>query len=204
MIYPADRLTAIDINLRLPAMVRGKKGFERVVWALSNVLNHSVTWLFYDLKAPNDGTGPISAHQPTLRSVEPETVTLRDALVPDFSAALVQDESEDATAMLEWLSLACNLSPRLQNDDSIDLYLCRYRVPHTTSYADALSSTSPKDLVRFHWHGFMPSGFITKVLLAVMKASGDRWFGLSAQSFSGHAYTVLESGGRILTWEYAD
>ena len=29
-------------------MLHGKKGFERIVWAFKNVLNHSVTWLFYD------------------------------------------------------------------------------------------------------------------------------------------------------------
>ncbi len=40
-------------------MLHGKKGFERVVWAFKNVLNKSVTWLFYDfderLGASDDG-----------------------------------------------------------------------------------------------------------------------------------------------------
>ena len=39
---------AVEINLRLPSMVHGKKGFERVVWAFKNVLKNAVTWLFYD------------------------------------------------------------------------------------------------------------------------------------------------------------
>jgi len=32
-------------------MLHGKKGFDRLVWACKNVLNHSVTWLFYDCRA---------------------------------------------------------------------------------------------------------------------------------------------------------
>lgn len=36
---------AIEIDLRQPSMLHGKKGFERIVWACRNVLNASVTWL---------------------------------------------------------------------------------------------------------------------------------------------------------------
>ena len=43
-------LSAIEIDLRQPSMLHGKKGFERIVWAFKNVLNHSVTWLFHDLE----------------------------------------------------------------------------------------------------------------------------------------------------------
>ena len=43
----------IDINLRLPSMVHGKKGFERIVWAFKHVLNASVTWLFCDFNQKN-------------------------------------------------------------------------------------------------------------------------------------------------------
>ena len=39
---------AVEMDLRSPAMLHGKKGFERIVWAFKNVLNHSVTWLFHD------------------------------------------------------------------------------------------------------------------------------------------------------------
>lgn len=33
-------------------MLHGKKGFERIVWAFKNVLNHSLTWLFHDVQNP--------------------------------------------------------------------------------------------------------------------------------------------------------
>lgn len=49
---------AIEVNLRQPSMLRGKKGFGRVVWAAKNVLNKSLTWLFYDLRtAGGDDAG---------------------------------------------------------------------------------------------------------------------------------------------------
>ena len=44
-------LSAVELNLRSPSMLHGKKGFERIVWAFKNVLNHSVTWLFHDFNS---------------------------------------------------------------------------------------------------------------------------------------------------------
>ena len=49
-----DSVTEVVINLRLPSMLHGKKGFERIVWAFKNVLNHSVTWLFHDFEKPSE------------------------------------------------------------------------------------------------------------------------------------------------------
>jgi ribonuclease P/MRP protein subunit RPP40 len=39
---------AVEVNLRQPSMVGGKKGFERILWASKNVLNESLAWLFID------------------------------------------------------------------------------------------------------------------------------------------------------------
>ena len=48
-------LIAVEIDLRQPSMLHGKKGFERIVWAFKNVLNHSVAWLVHDLERSSDG-----------------------------------------------------------------------------------------------------------------------------------------------------
>ena len=48
----------IEIELRKPSMLHGKKGFEKVVYAAKNVLNHSLTWLFCDLR----GTSGMDYH----------------------------------------------------------------------------------------------------------------------------------------------
>ncbi|EKG19454.1 Ubiquitin-conjugating enzyme E2 [Macrophomina phaseolina MS6] len=44
---------AVELELRKPSMLHGKKGFERIVWAFKNVLNHSLTWLFHDVQSPD-------------------------------------------------------------------------------------------------------------------------------------------------------
>lgn len=50
-----DVMQAVEIDLRQPSMLHGKKGFERIVWAFKNVLNRSVTWLFHDFEEPSNG-----------------------------------------------------------------------------------------------------------------------------------------------------
>ena len=53
--YASTILTAshavVETNLRLPSMVRGKKGFERLLYACKHVLTESLTWLFHDCNA---------------------------------------------------------------------------------------------------------------------------------------------------------
>jgi hypothetical protein len=49
--------TVIEIDLRLPSMLHGKKGFERIIWACNNVFTQSITWLFCDLRQAK-GTMP--------------------------------------------------------------------------------------------------------------------------------------------------
>jgi ribonucleases P/MRP protein subunit RPP40 len=40
----------VQINLRLPSMLHGRKGFDRIVYAFKNLLNSPVTWLFCNLE----------------------------------------------------------------------------------------------------------------------------------------------------------
>lgn len=40
----------VEINLRLPSMLHGKKGFDRIVYAAKNVLNKPLTWLFCNVE----------------------------------------------------------------------------------------------------------------------------------------------------------
>lgn len=45
-------------------MLHGKKGFERIVWAARNVLNRSLTWLFYDLRMAEGTSSGMSVIDP--------------------------------------------------------------------------------------------------------------------------------------------
>lgn len=186
---------AIELNLRLPSMVRGKKGFERIVWAFKNVLNQSLTWLFVDLKGANDGTGPIAAHAPKVKAIEPQIRTIEAVLMPQLPLTLQEHEYAEATELLEWLSLVMSGSPRIRKNDNIDAYLSRYRPP---------TPSATEDLVHLHWHGFISPSFVQRVLQSTLKGSGENWFAMSAAAFDGKAYTFLHREHHTLTWEYQD
>jgi ribonucleases P/MRP protein subunit RPP40 len=195
---------AIELNLRLPAMVRGKSGFERIHWACKNVLNQSVTWLFYELKGVNDGTGPISTHQPVMKTVEAEMEEHPGVVVPNFSSEIGEQDHEIVEELLEWLTLATAGSPRVQKDDNMDSYLSRYRVPTLDDTLEPGADHITQHLAIFRWHGFLPSHFIQQMYLATLKACGEGWFSLSATAFDGRAYMILQDKLHTMTWEYND
>nr|OQO17727.1 hypothetical protein B0A51_12881 [Rachicladosporium sp. CCFEE 5018]OQO27606.1 hypothetical protein B0A51_03595 [Rachicladosporium sp. CCFEE 5018] len=190
----------VEINLRLPSMVRGKKGFERVLWAAKNVLDQSVTWLFYDLNGSNDGTGPIATHSPVVREVKPTIMPLIGVRAPAFPDTINEGDDEQAAELLEWLALTVMGSPRVLVTDRVDPYLCRYSSPVLT----VEGSQTIEDLTHFHWHGFIPSQISTKILLAALKVSGDGWMAMSGSAFDGSSYTILSHKNFVTTWKYAD
>jgi ribonuclease P/MRP protein subunit RPP40 len=201
----ANSNPVIEVNLRLPSMLPGKKAFDRLQWAFKNVLDHSLAWLFYDLRSPltinGEVQGALAAHASTIKVLESSPTPLPQTLCPSFQ--LSEDTSEEdvrdeATELLEWLSLAMSRSPRVQKDDGVDPFLCRYR---------PAENTAPVDLVHYQWRGFAPSAFVLKVLLAAVKASTtsvEGWFALSGASFEGKGYMILKHGSEIKTWNYAD
>ena len=183
-------------------MVRGKKGFERIIWAFKNVLNHAVTWLFCDLKGPIDVAGPIGAYQPKIRDVEPDVDASEGICVPSLPDQDEQENYAEFTEMLEWLSLALSSSPQVKQHDPIDPYLSRYRLPSGAKDASGLAEYSAQDLVIFRWRGFIPAAFINGILLAASKASTNDWFAMRAVAFDGKAYTFLQNKYHTLTWEH--
>ena len=185
-------------------MVRGKSGFQRIIWAFKNLLDRSVNWLFCDVKGQNDGSGPISVHQSIAKVVKPQRCILPGAEVPNFPPITEQSQYEDATELLEWLTLAMNQSPRIQSDDSIDSYLSRYRVPAAVDISTDTSDARLQDLVKLRWHGLIHPAFVQAILLATLKASGQDWFAFSATAFDGRAYTFLQNKEQTMTWEYQD
>jgi ribonuclease P/MRP protein subunit RPP40 len=195
-----NQTSAIEINLRLPSMFPGKKSFDRLIWAFKNVLDASLSWLFYDLRSPNllqNGEAvpnALSPHAPTIKIVKPQPTSLKNALLPPFNSQ--SGDSDDETELLEWLSLAMARSPHVLQGDSIDPYLCRYKPSETSK---------PADLVLYQWQGFAPAAFAQTILLAAMKASArDGWFALGSEAFSGEGYMVLRDGGEVRTWRHTD
>ncbi|KAI6758924.1 hypothetical protein HG531_014064 [Fusarium graminearum] len=55
----------ITYNLRDPSMLRGKKGFDRLIYACKNVFNQPMTWLFCDKTPQILSPDPLQQFFPT-------------------------------------------------------------------------------------------------------------------------------------------
>ena len=157
------RSLAIEINLRQPSMLHGKKGFERIVWACKNVLDHSVSWLFHDFQNStfsDDNPDPLAKHHPSHQIVTPTISHIEEAKVPNLTASEAAPNDEYwATEIHEWLSLIALQSPRVEAQDDIDPYLCRYEVPNCDAAAEV------QDLVSVKWNGLLPNSWIQSLFV---------------------------------------
>lgn len=140
-------------------MLKGKKGFDRILWAAKNVLNQSLAWLVVDLAEGSKGMficlirlanhlsletkwcsstdqlfsddiqESLSKHQPTIVPVNPSSTLLQNVLVPS-SLTTPPDLSTPRTAAKSTL-------PSEEAQESLyDLF----------EYLDLLSLRSPRVL----------------------------------------------------------
>lgn len=162
---------AIEIDLRSPSMLHGKKGFERIRWALKNVLSSAVTWLFYDFQDESEtekgnsidtiapSRKPIAAHHPIAKTCAPKITKRERVIQPHFTLKATEMATileAKAIEFHEWLSLVVLGSPRVREDDIVDAYLCRYAVPDD-------EPTVISGVVRVHWSGLIPAIWIRQL-----------------------------------------
>ncbi|KAL3464747.1 ribonuclease P 40kDa subunit-domain-containing protein [Aspergillus heterothallicus] len=196
----------IELNLRLPSMLHGKKGFQRIEWAFQNVLNQSVTWLFFDLGTESAGVSEddlsLKGNNPEMISCEPVRAIHESISTPSFSDLKVADQTSElglkdlCGEISEWLSLVSLGSQRMSSQDHIDPYLCRYSVPE-------IGETKASDLVTLRWHGFIPPKWIIQLFIIFYRETAPRiagpqtWFALSASALGRDAieskdgYTIM-------------
>ncbi|KAK3672481.1 hypothetical protein LTR78_007531 [Recurvomyces mirabilis] len=179
---------AIEVNLRLPSMVSGKPGFDRLVWACRNVLNRSVAWLIYNSKSPGDFSGPISSHQPSIRAIEAEISHTKARTMPARPGVVDEHDFDEATALLEWMTLVASGSVRA--------------LPLASEHE--MSGVESSGVSALRWHGFIPSSFVIGILLPALKVCSNDWFAMIATSFDGSAYATMKSEDHIMVWEFTD
>ncbi|KZZ92325.1 Ribonuclease P, Rpp40 [Ascosphaera apis ARSEF 7405] len=198
----------IELNLRLPSMLHGKKGFEKLVWASKQVLTDPVTWLFCDLNPTPDYTekAPISQLNPKIITVSPELSTRRHTLVPPLDPtsstynppspsasqatdkhaiqSLSQDFLKQTTDDLsEWLALVALDSDRVRSDDTIDPYLSRYELPTIKE------ECKEQHLLSLRWKGLIPAEWILRLFVSLLRhvqspnTSPNSWFALTSSAF---------------------
>ncbi|KAH8652775.1 ribonuclease P 40kDa subunit-domain-containing protein [Tricladium varicosporioides] len=173
----------VEINLRLPSMLHGKKGFDRIVYAFKNVLTTPVTWLFHNLTTTVLDPEPLEAHFPIHKTISPRVTLDKQVKMPhlkpptETDAAYGNDFEDHATEIQEWLALVLLESPRVNIDDKIDPFLSRYTPP-----GESFSNTT---LVKLTWQGFLSPSWAHKtfvdILLAIPRHS---WFAYCVGGFS--------------------
>ncbi|PNS19821.1 hypothetical protein CAC42_7788 [Sphaceloma murrayae] len=85
---------AVELNLRLPSMVRGRPLFNRMVYAFTNALTETKAWLFFDIQNPT--LDPESQSAATC-APKAETKPIADAAKP-ITTATPDAQSSDALA----------------------------------------------------------------------------------------------------------
>ena len=181
----------VEINLRLPSMAHGKKGFERIVWAFKNVLNESISWLLYSstLESTPVNQGrygifaviitltqkaefkcadcPLEQHHPQIVACIPVQTVHQDILIPPFDIRDIAERASDediqdhCNDLSEWLALVSLGSPRVSPTDLVDTYLSRYEVP----YRDIAQLATIRS---FKWHGILPPQWIMDLLITLL------------------------------------
>ncbi|KAF5574808.1 ribonuclease P MRP subunit POP1 [Fusarium pseudoanthophilum] len=200
----------VTYNLREPSMLRGHKGYDRLIYACKSVFTQPMTWLFCNSTTETPNPDPLQKFSPTACtstfSVSQDITVLQPGLDVD-PEILSENDRESlehfATEVYEWFSLIRLGSSRVEPHDSIDPYLSRYSVP----------GDDPKEakVCKLSWEGFMSAQWLRGLLMDVLVACPSRtWFSLSATSFSrsvsGNSddLTILRppsATGRYLMWE---
>ncbi|KAL6703272.1 hypothetical protein ACN47E_010060 [Coniothyrium glycines] len=220
----------VEYDLRANSMKHGGKAFSRLERVCRDVLNHSLTWLFYNFnpsstEALTEGKEPISKHAPWIHDTIPKARVLQEQLIPKVSMSTISEvyDKDESLNLLEYLHMLSLESPRLHVDDAIDPHLSRYEVP------DLGSGIGSGNIVHIRWTGFLSPVFVRQIFLNVRtsvfkskakiqgesdmgvgkensmeeQAAEDQWFAMSAHGFGGQSsWTLMQFARReTLVWE---
>ncbi|KAL4920229.1 ribonuclease P 40kDa subunit-domain-containing protein [Aspergillus aurantiobrunneus] len=212
----------VELNLRLPSMLHGKRGFQRLEWAFKNVLNKPVTWLFFDLGTELTDVAEddlsLKGNSPDTIPCEPVCTTHKNVTTPSFSDIQITNSTTELDLKVvsgevsEWLAMVSLGSRRVSADDNIDPYLCRYDAPE-------IGDTRAFDIVSLKWHGFVPPNWIMHLFITLFRETAPRvckspsWFALSASALGRDAvegkdgYTIMalpaaKDVRQFICWEF--
>ncbi|KAK4200356.1 ribonuclease P 40kDa subunit-domain-containing protein [Triangularia verruculosa] len=199
----------VEIDLNSSSMVKGKKGYDRLIYASKNAFSEPMTWLFYNAASTVPDPDPLTAFSPTSRTATPSITPGINALVPNLTPPTAttehaaRDELEDfSSEVYEWLSLVRLQSLRILEGDNIDPYLSQYQVP---------DGSEPAKVCKISWRGFFSPSWTRQTMIDLITALPSKtWFSFSTTTFSkGLAGDNTEctflrppnSAGEYLMWE---
>jgi ribonuclease P/MRP protein subunit RPP40 len=186
-------------------MLKGKRGFERLLRAADQVFYGVIEWVFCDLTV-GYAVGVQADHVMTLgggrESVEvketvAQTCTLQDVLVPVFCKTVQREMQDEIMQLLEWICLTAVASPRVQKGDLVDEIISRYQLPE--------SATEAVDVLKMEWKGLLTVGFVVDLFARAVGATKESWFAvvLQGQEADKSIVVLKTEDARALTWECA-
>jgi ribonuclease P/MRP protein subunit RPP40 len=173
----------VEIDLRNPAMLHGKKGFDRVVWSFENKFKSKVNFLFCDLEQDREESGPcpiLASLGCTPRQVQlPEVSASEPVKVPSLDpppesraqgggsspqAEYNREVWRDwAVHIYEWIALAnLGAANRLKAKDNVDPYLSTYSVQQEEGEEERAMGVT-----RVRFQGMIPAFWILQLWSAV-------------------------------------
>ncbi|KAG0269813.1 Ribonuclease P protein subunit p40 [Actinomortierella ambigua] len=181
----------VKIDLRAPAMVPKKPGFERVKWCFENTLVDKFSMLFASVDAegnslPIEFPSEISARKLTY---DVDVTTLHDIVIPDTTRIRTIRHSNNSnnnnnsnvlqwrsnvSQLHEWIGMVAVGSPRVLLHDRIDPYLCVYNPPaqkKQTNAPPSQPSSSTGSLLRIS--GFLPAQAIQVIFQSLRNVLDD-------------------------------
>lgn len=190
----------IELNLRLPSMLAGKKGFERLLHAAKSVFVGEMTWLFYDISSDLSTSDISLGENVEIKHITAQTEELKEIIIPPFPADdtdISKSNQDDVTDLLEWLSLAAISSPRIEQGDLVDEIISRYSVPNTPA------TSTTQTLTKITYIGFIPNTVVANIFAKLVIAANKSWFAILVQGFDGDKGVVVlkTQDQRALCWD---
>ncbi|KAK6531389.1 hypothetical protein TWF281_008195 [Arthrobotrys megalospora] len=206
----------IELNLREPHMVHGRKAFDRLVWSFTNVFKQQIAWLFCDLHqeaihfsdTPSESAVKGLTLPTVLRTVVPTiTRSANPIKLATFAHEIPTKQSSEytrtvfydwATSVYEWLALASINADRLNITDSVDPLLSRYEPPTD----DNTPEHHEGNISKISWRGFIPAEYIAKIFSIVQEiVSKEHWYSITVHGFQntpiswkGRQHSVVGGG----------
>ncbi len=167
----------VVVDLRGSGMVRGKKGFERLVWASRGVLGEGRSWVVVDVEGEGR-VGDVLGREGCVWVEEGAVVRDVDGVsVPEGVERVGGGDEESWWDVGEWLDLVALGSQGVNSLRGLD---------GSSSDTANTSNVTVQDLKVIRWCGLMSSQWLTHLMIEIIKqsrgAKTDSWLAVKTTS----------------------
>ena len=140
----------------------------------------------------------INEYSPSTATLKP-TISKRDLTVfPFVSSAESLREQMYQEQLLEWIGLVLIKSTRIQRDDKVDPYICRYQFPEAF---EETRDTKAENLTHLRWHGLIPPKLVREIINVLESELNKGWFVIGSKSLEGRTCFAVAEGLTVISWD---